>query len=166
MFADLSKRLQSSSAARWFAAKEPREKLIYGALATAAAIVLVWAGVWKPLSDWQSVQTNRHGNAQALLDWMRANESRARSAVEQGAAEPNRSILPIVTRAAEAEGLRVGRLQPESDGVVSVTLQGQSFNDLIAWVAALEDAEGIAVVRASIDAQEAPGTVNAQLRLR
>ena len=166
MFSDLSARLQSSPGGRWFAVKEPREKLTYGALAAASVIVLLWASAWKPLSDWQSVQTNRHGNAQALVDWMRANESRVRSAVQQGAVEPNRSILPVVTRAAEARGLKVGRLQPESDGVVSVTLQGQSFNDLIAWVAALQDAEGIAVVRASIDAQEDPGMVNAQLRLR
>ena len=166
MFADLQEQLRSSSAARWFAAREPREKLVYGALAAAAALVLLWADAWKPLSDWQSVQANRHGNAQVLLDWMRANESRVRSAVERGAAEPSRSILPVVTRAAEARGLKVGRLQPESDGVVSVTMQEQSFNDLIAWIAALEDDEGIAVIRASIDAQEAPGMVNAQLRLR
>ena len=139
---------------------------MFGALAAATAIVFLWAGAWKPLSDWQSVQANRHGNAQALLDWLRANESRVRSAVEQGAAEPSRSILPVVTRAAEAQGLKVGRLQPESDGVVSVTLQGQSFNDLIAWIATLEHAEGIAVIRASIDAQEAAGMVNAQLRLQ
>ncbi len=166
MFADLPERLRLSPALSWFAAKEPRERLVYGALAATTAVVLLWAGAWKPIADWQSEQTNRHVNAQALLEWMRDNESRVRASVEQGAAEPNRSILPIVTRAAEAQGLKVGRLQPEADGAVSVTLQGQPFNDLIAWIAALENAEGIAVIRASIDAEEAPGTVNAQLRLR
>ena len=166
MFANLVNRLRSSAAARWFAAKDPQERLVFGALAAAAAVVFLWAGIWKPLADWQATQSNRHGNAQMLLDWLHANESRARSAVEQGALEPSRSILPIVTRAAEARKLAVGRLQPESDGGVSVTLQGQSFNDVIAWIADLRDTEGIAVIRASIDAQQAPGTVNAQIRLQ
>ena len=159
-------RLRSSAAARWFNAKEPRERLVFGTLAAATVIVFLWAGLWKPLSGWQAAQANRHANAQMLLKWLRANETRVRAAAEQGGDEPSRSILPLVTRAAEARGLKVGRLQPESDGVVSVTLQSQSFNDVIAWIAALEDAEGIAVIRASIDAQEAAGLVNAQLRLQ
>ena len=162
----LTDRLRSSVVRRWYAAKEPRERLAFGALAVVAVLVLLWAGVWKPLADWRTAQTHRHGNAQGLIEWLRANESRIRSAVEQGTDEPSRSILPIITRAADARGLKVGRLQPESDGVVSVMLQGQPFNDVIAWVAALEDAEGITVIRASIDDQEAAGTVNAQLRLQ
>ncbi len=166
MLERLTDQLKSSGAARWYAAKEPRERLTFGALAIVALLVFLWAGMWRPLADWQRVQSNRLGNAEDLIEWLQANESRARAALEEVTDEPSRSILPIITRAAEARGLKVGRLQPESDGVVSVTLQGQPFNDLIAWVAALEDAEGITVIRASIDAQETAGLVNAQLRLR
>lgn len=166
MLAGLIERLLSSAAARWFNAKEPGERLVFGALAAATVVVLLWAGLWKPLSDWQSAQTVRHANAQTLFEWLKANETRVRSASEQAPEAAGRSILPIVTRAAEARGLKVGRLQPESDGVVSVTLQGQAFNDVVAWIAALEDDEGIAVIRASIDAQESAGRVNAQLRLQ
>lgn len=158
--------LRSSAAARWFHAKEPRERLVFGALAAATAVVFLWAGLWKPLSDWQAAQANRHANARTLLEWLRANESRVRAVAEQAPEDSGRSILPLVTRAAEARGLTVGRLQPESGGVVSVTLQGQGFNDVIAWIAALKEDEGIAVIRASIDAQEAAGRVNAQLRLQ
>ena len=166
MLARLTGWIRSSAAARWYAGKEPRERLTFGALAVAAAVVFLWAGVWQPLADWQAAQANRRGNAQNLLEWLQANESRARTAVQQGTSESSRSILPIVTRAAEARGLEVGRLQPESDGVVSVTLQGQSFNDVIGWIAELDDTQGITVVRAALDAQEAAGRVNAQLRLQ
>ena len=158
--------LRASAAGRWFDSKEPRERLVFGALAAAAAIVFLWAGLWKPLSDWQGTQANRHANARTLLEWLQANEKRVRAAAQQAPEERSRSILPLVTRAAETRGLKVGRLQPESDGVVSVTLQGQSFNQVIQWIAALERDEGVAVLRASIDAQEAPGRVNAQLRLQ
>ena len=166
MLARVTESLRSSAAARWFNSKEPGERLVFGALAVAAAIVFLWASLWKPLSDWQATEANRHANARTLLDWLRANEGRVRAAAEQAPEESGRSILPLVTRAAEARGLKVGRLQPESDGVVSVTLQGQAFNDVMAWIAALEHDEGITVIRASVDAQEAAGRVNAQLRLQ
>ena len=166
MLARVMEYLRSSAAVRWFNSKEPGERLVFGTLAVATAIVFLWAGLWKPLSDWQATQANRHANARMLLEWLQANETRVRAAAEQGPDEPSRSILPVVTRAAEAGGLKVGRLQPESDGVVSVTLQGQSFNNVIGWIAALEKEEGIAPIRASIDAQEAAGLVNAQLRLQ
>ncbi len=166
MLARVMESLRASAAARWFNSKEPGERLVFGTLAAAAALVFLWAGLWKPMSDWQATQANRHANARTLLEWLRANEARVRAAAEQAPEETGRSILPLVTRAAEARGLKVGRLQPESDGVVSVTLQGQPFNDVVAWIAALENDEGIAVIRASIDAQETAGRVNAQLRLQ
>jgi len=163
---ELSESIRSSAPAQWFNAKEPRERAVFAALAVITAAVFLWAGLWKPLSDWHAAQVYRHASASVLLEWLRANESRVRNAAEQAPEDFDRSILPLVTRSAEARGLKVGRLQPESDGVVSVTLQNQAFNDVIAWVAALEDDEGITVVRASIDAQGAPGMVNAQLRMR
>ena len=158
--------LQSSPAARWFATKEPRERLVYTALAVFAAVAILWAGVWKPVSDWRTVQANRHGNAITLLGWLRANESRVRATLAQGDDQSGNAVLPTVTRAAESRGIKVGRLQPESGGAVSVTLQDQPFNDVIAWIAELQSTQGVSVVRASIDAQETPGLVNAQLRLQ
>lgn len=166
LFDRLKDRLLVSGPGRWYAAKEPREKLTFAALAAVTLVVFLWAGLWKPMADWQATQATRHGNARSLLEWMQINESRVRAAVDQGTIEPSRSILPIVTRAAEARGLKVGRLQPESDGVVSVTLQGQSFNDVIRWIAELDDTEKIGVIRVSVDAQDTPGLVNAQLRLQ
>ena len=118
------------------------------------------------MSEWQTVQANRHANAQTLLDWLHTNESRVRASVERGTEDTDGSVLPIVTRVAESRGIKVGRLQPESDGIVSVTLQNQPFNDLIAWIAELQGTHGVAVLRASVDAQETPGLVNAQLRLQ
>ena len=166
MLGTLTERWQSSATGRWYAAKDARERLTFGVLAVAIVVVLLWTAVWKPLADWQATQASRHSQAENLLEWLAANETRVRAAAHQDAEAPTRSILPIVTRAAEARGLNFGRLQPESDGIVSVTLQGQPFNEVIGWIADLYTSEGIAVVRASIDAQETMGLVNAQLRLQ
>jgi type II secretory pathway component PulM len=74
-------------------------------------------------------------------------------------------LIPIITRSADALGLKLARLQPEAGGVVSVVIQGQPFNDVVRWLAALEENNGVQVDRASIDAGDLSGIVNAQIRL-
>ncbi len=166
MLKQLLQALDTSFAGRWFAAQEPRDRLLYLSLGALLLAVVLWAGIWRPLSDWQSIQANRHANAQTLLDWLQANKSRVQASLARGVEESASSVLPVVTRTAESRGIKVGRLQPESDGVVSVTLQSQPFNDIVAWIGELQGAHGVAIIRASIDAQETPGLVNAQLRFQ
>ena len=66
----------------------------------------------------------------------------------------------------QAEGLVLSRLQPESNGAVSVVLQGQEFNAVIRWLHRLQETNGVSIQRVSLDADGRPGYVNAQLRLR
>ena len=74
--------------------------------------------------------------------------------------------MPIITRTADAQGLQLNRLQPETNGVVSVVLQAQPFNDIVSWVAQLNENNGVTVLRASVDSQGMPGYVNAQVRFQ
>jgi len=137
------------------------------ALTLVMGVLLLWSLVWKPVSDWRELEANRYQNARALVDWMRANESRARSAAQGGpSGTSERSLLPVITRAAEAQGLKLTRLQPEGNGAVSVVLQAQPFNDVLRWLAQLQENNGVSVLRVSIDAEGRPGLVNGQLRLQ
>ena len=163
----LARNARNSAVGRWLAQRELSERLMLGLLAATAAVAIFGLGIWQPLADWQGREASRHRNAQNLVVWLQANESRLRAASEQsGDPQSARPIIPVVTKAAEVKGLEVSRLQPEADGVVSVVLQDQKFNDLMAWIAELNDAQGVQVVRASVDSQGEPGYVNAQIRLR
>ena len=168
MRAYLSNAWRDSSTGRWWRTKAARERLIYAALAAAMIAALLWTSVWQPLSDWQEREMRRLDNAQRLFEWVTLNEGRARVAAE-GAGQRDEagtgSILPAITQAAEAAGIRLARLQPESGGAVSVSLEQQPFDQVVAWLAKLGDSNGIRVVQASLDAHRAPGFVNAQLRL-
>jgi len=159
--------LRSSSVGRWYYGRERSEQLIISAVAALVVVSVLWLGVWKPVSDWQVLEANRHENAQQLLDWMRKNEQAAKQAARAGnqANRGGRALIPVITRAADAHDLRLNRLQPESNGVISVVLQQQSFNQIIKWVAQLNENNGVSIERASFDSQDAPGYVNAQLRL-
>ncbi len=167
MFEQVQVQLRNSSVGRWYASKEANERRVIASLGLATFVVVFWLGVWQPIADWRDIETNRYQNAQALLDWLEANESRARAAARQASpAAAGRSLIPIITRTADAQGLQLNRLQPETNGVVSVVLQAQSFNDIVAWVAQLNENNGVTVLRASVDSQGMPGYVNAQVRFQ
>lgn len=158
--------LRGSSVGRWFYGREQGEQRIIAGLAVLVLVSVLWAGVWKPVSDWHYVEVNRQQNAQQLLDWLKANEQEARRAASAGGNQRgSRALIPVITKAADAHQLKVNRLQPESNGVISVIMQQQSFNQIIGWIAQLDENNGVSVERASFDSQDAPGYVNAQIRL-
>ena len=159
---------QASSTGRWWQTKAGHERLIYAALAAALTAGLLWIALWRPLLDWHAQELRRLDNAQQLFEWVTLNEARARAAAKdarQRNEAPTGSILPTITQAAEAAGIRLARLQPESGGAVSVSLEQQPFEQVVAWLARLSDDEGVRVMQGTLDAHRTPGYVNAQLRL-
>lgn len=158
--------LKVSSVGRWYYGRERQEQIIISALGLLIFASLLWAGVWKPVSDWQTVAQNRQQNAEQLIYWLRANEQAAiQASKSNGQSSGSRALIPLITRAAQAHDLKLNRLQPESNGVISIVLQQQSFNQIMQWIAQLQENNNISVKRASFDSQDAAGYVNAQLRL-
>lgn len=166
MIDSLISRWQQSSAGRWYAGREPGEQKIVALLAAASVLTLLWLGVWQPVAQWRAEADNRYQNAQKTLSFLTANKDQLEASVSQGGNTANRSRLRLITQAANARGLKLNRVQPEGDGSVSVVLQDQSFNDVLAFTAALAENNGIAVSRASIDGSGTPGRVNAQIRFQ
>lgn len=165
--AGLQARFAASGAGRWYFTREPGEQRIVAVLAALVLLALLWLLVWKPVSDWREVADNRYRNAQAELDWMQANEERARAlAASGGGRQGQRSLVPIITRSAKSQGIEVSRLQPEANGVVSVALQSQPFNDVLSWLHQLEVNNGVQIQRVAVDADGRAGRVNAQIRLQ
>lgn len=167
LFYRMSQQVQGTGAWRWYASREPHERPVIAALALLIVAALFWVAVWKPISDWRAVEANRYQNAQATWEWIQANESKARARATQAGGTPaaERSLMPLVTREANTLGIRLNRLQPESDGAVSVVVQAQPFNTLVQWLDRLQSAHNIDVQRISVDAEGKPGLVNAQIRL-
>lgn len=154
-----------SAAGRWYFGRERHEQQIIAGVGALVLISVIWVGIWKPVSDWQTLEANRQQNAQQLLDWMRANEKQALASGQNNANKGSRALIPVITKAAVAHELKLNRLQPESNGIISVILQKQSFNQIVQWVSQLDENNGVSVNRASFDSQDDPGYVNAQLRL-
>ena len=167
MFASLTQQFPASTIGRWYYGREPNERSIILTLAVIIAVAILWLGIWKPVSDWRDVADNRYRNAQSTLDWMQANESTARAVAQnRQAAGSRRALLPTITGAAQAHGLTLNRVQPESNGAVSVMLQSQAFNTVLTWLNQLQRENQVVVQRIALDAEDRPGYVNAQIRLQ
>ena len=165
--ANLQQRFFASGVGRWYLGREHSEQRVIAGIAGVLAVAVLWLAIWKPISDWRTIAHNQYQNAQAELDWVRANEGRARAAARSASADGSeRSLLPIITRSAESQGIQVNRLQPEANGVVSVAIQGQPFNQLLRWLHQLEENNNVAVLRLAVDAEGQPGIINAQIRLQ
>ena len=167
LFYNMTQQVQGTAAWRWYAGREPHERPIIAGVVFLIVASLFWIAIWKPISDWRLLEANRYQNAQSTWEWMQANESNARARASQNAGTPasERSLMPLVTREANAQGIRLNRLQPESDGAVSVVLQAQPFNTVVEWLDRLQKTHSIEVQRISLDAEGQPGLVNAQIRL-
>ncbi len=165
LFYRVTQQVQGTSAWRWYAGREPHERPIIAGLVIVVIAAIFWSAIWKPISDWRLLEANRYQNAQNTWEWMQVNEANARSRQSSTTPSSQRSLLPLVTREANSQGIRLNRLQPESDGAVSVVVQAQPFNAVIEWLDRLQRTHNIEVQRLSVDAEGKPGLVNAQIRL-
>lgn len=165
MWNRLDSAFRSSSVGRWFFALQANERTMVTALVAALLVAIMYTGVWSPLSEWSNRADALYQRQLAVLDWMRLHENEAKSAGQRAEATRESGSLPtVVANSAARAGLQLLRYQPEAGGI-SVVLQNQSFDALIAWIADLEQTDHVAVKQISIDSQNEPGLVNARITL-
>ncbi len=145
-------------------ARSESDLIVIASVAALFLLSILWLLAWKPVFDWHSDAVSRMETAQSSLDYLKANEALARRAASQ-TADQSGSLMPLVTRAANAQQLNLNRLQPEAGGVLNVFLEGQSFDRVFQWIAQLEQNNGIRVRTLSVRGSDAPGAVNVQVRL-
>jgi general secretion pathway protein M len=162
----LDNAFRGSAIGRWFATLEPNERTMVTVLAAFLVVVLLYLAIWRPLSEWSNRADALYQRQIAVLDWMRLHESEARAAGQRSdSTRESGSLLTVVANSAAHAGVQLLRYQPEGSGGVSVVLQNQSFNAVIAWVAELEQEDHVTVKQISIDAQSEPGLINARIIL-
>jgi len=154
---------QSTPVGQAYLARSDSDRLIIAVVAGLFVLTILWLVVWKPVADWHEDAVNRLGSAGVVLDYLKANEALARRAAERGG-DQSGSLIPLITRAANAQQLTLNRLQPEAGGVLNVILESQSFDRVFQWITQLEENNGIRVHSLNIRNSDIPGAVNVQIR--
>ena len=123
---NLITQLQQGSIGQWYVTKSPSDRLIIKILAALIAATIIYTVVWKPLSDYSQDQQARYVTELALSEWIVLNQEALRQSARQpvrGNSSP--ALIPSITNAANQNQLKLDRLQPDSDGGVSISLQEQ-----------------------------------------
>lgn len=149
-----------------------REKRLVILTAVVVMITVVYFMIWQPLQD--GIQTSRvrvKAQHQTLAE-MQEQAAEARqllAAQRQGNdSRSSGSLLVIIERTAQSKNLksRLQKVQPEGEDSVRVWVENASFDQLIDWLALLENRNTIYVSEIIIERQKEPGRVNSRILLR
>ena len=151
---------------QWYAVKSRSDRIVINALAALFLFSIALLGVWQPIQINNSEQRSRYVNELTLTEWIALNrnqlQSLSNSSTEQSDAS---SAIARITNAANQSKITLDRLQPESDGSVSISLQNQSFTRVVRWLVQLETQKGLTVSRLGIDKGSKIGEVSGQIRV-
>jgi len=153
----------------WFNGLEANERRMLIVGGGLLLVILLYMGIWEPLTD--EVETLRASTAEqtALLTWMRSAAQEVKQLRGRGGQQARpasgQSLLSLVDRTAKSGrlGTALKRVQPDGDEKVGVWLEAANFDDLVRWLVALETRHSVRVVSSVFQALETPGSVNARL---
>jgi general secretion pathway protein M len=150
-----------------------REKRLVILASVIVVITLVYFMIWQPLQD--GIQTSRvrikaqHDTLMQMRE--QAAEARQLLAAQRQAGASTRSsssLLVIIERTAQQKNLKsqLQKMQPEGQDSVRVWVENASFDQLIDWLALLENRNTIYVSEIIIERQKEPGRINSRILLR
>lgn len=147
----------------------PRERRRVTGAGVVLLLVLAYAGLWLPFQrDLARLRQLVPAESERLV-WMRTQAAQVGALrVHASPAQSPGDLPAFVERSATAFGIRaqITGLEPEGDTAIRLTIANIGFNDLVRWLDELQQQGGLRVEQASIEAQPAPGVVEASLLLR
>ena len=143
---------------RWFQALTRREQTLLRATLVVTGAALIYLLVIAPIVDYRHAEVERWRAESAGVAWIEANREQVG---DLDVADDESTRLSTINEAARTLGIPLRSIRPEGSGGFSVRIEGQVFNAVLAWVAALEERHGLQVANAQIDFV-GPGRVDAQ----
>lgn len=153
-----------------FAHLSRREKLMLIMAAIFIFIFLAYTFIGRPFAERLQFYQDRLPAQQELLAWMEqaSQEVQKIRVNRQGlsGAAGNDSPLVIISKSAKEQGLgkSIKRIEPAGEGQeVRLWLEGVIFDDLVPWLAMLQEKYALTIGDISVDRDKDPGYVNARL---
>jgi general secretion pathway protein M len=150
----------------WFYGLQPRERWMVTIGAVAALVIIVWGFIVSPLrAESARLRTSVDTKQRLLIDVSRI-EAQQPSTDATGPQGAQQTLMSLVNDTTASLGLNPPRTRANGPSGVDVTIQGASFDSLVAWLVVLHGTYGVDVESASFSAGREPGLVNGQLSLR
>jgi len=153
---------------QWFAGLNPRERLIVSGGGIALLLILVFLFVWEPLvAEKKQLQTSIKAQ-QSLYEWLQRSADEARRL--QGSVPRNKisagSMRTVINQTVKRglPGANIKRVNASKRNV-QVSIEQVGFDDLVRWLANLQQNNGIYVESLASERLPQAGRVNVRLTL-
>ena len=146
---------------QWYATKSRSDQIVINLVGALFIFSVVLLGVWQPIQNNNSEQRSRYVNELTLTEWVALNRNQLQTLSNSSPEQSDMSsVIARITNAANRNKLTLDRLQPESDGAISVSLQDQSFTKVVRWLVQLETQQKLTVVRLAIAAGDGADAID------
>ena len=163
---NLIAQLQQGVIGQWYETKSLTDRLIIKILVALIVGTTIYTAVWRPVSYYNQDQQARYVTELTLYEWIILHQATLSQRARQTISSNNSSaLIPSITTAANQNQMKLDRLQPTSDGGVSISLQEQQFDQVLKWLSSLENRQGFILERLSIDRSDKSGKVSGQVKL-
>lgn len=156
----------------WLETLAPRERLVLGAGAVGALVIVLWGFVWTPLTRGTSDLEATIERKRALVAELRRAEALADDGgggdAGSSARDASRSLVVLVDETAQTRGLASSftATRPDGRNAINVSFQNAAFDSIVDWLLALERDYGVRVESASFNEAGEQGLVTGQIQLR
>ena len=155
-----------SSIGQWYEAKSRSDQTVINLVGALCIFSVVLLGVWQPIQNNNSEQRSRYVNELTLTELIALNKNKLKTLSNSSLKQlDTSSAVARITNAANQNKVTLDRLQPEPDGSVSISLQNQSFTNVVRWLVQLETQRGLTISRLGIDKGSKTGEVSGQVRI-
>jgi len=153
----------------WFDGLVPRERLLVSCAAVFAGCALAWMLLVQPVLTQKARAENRIRDHQLMLVELSQVAGRIGSQPASGTqpAASGQSLVVIIDRSVRERGLSgyLRRNQPDGQSSIRLRLENIPFDQLIEWLAELQERHGLAANSVTIDPATDRGRVDTNLVL-
>ena len=158
--------VMQSSIGQWYAVKSRSDRIVINVVGVLIILAIVLLGVWQPVQINNSEQRLRYLSELTLMEWIALNKNKLQTLPNSSPKQSNTSsVIARITNAANQNKVTLDRLQPESDGSISVSLQEEEFSEVLRWLVQLETRQGVSIVRLAVNKASTTGAVSGQIRM-
>ena len=149
----------------WYLSHTNRDQTVIKFVTILVLLSFIWAIILQPLLNWHAQQKSTERLMYSLLTTIKNNTNELVKSKSDfnGTSTTNTAIIPIITRTANLNKIKLSRLQPESDDAVVVYLEDQRFSSVLRWILQLRENNTIGISSANIESEEVDGLITAQL---
>lgn len=166
-FASLNQAFQQNTQViqHWWQQRLAREQLVLKVLFAVFVVFCAFTLVWQPIAQSMSSAQSRYITAKQTYDWINANAPAIKAAAKQGnISAADGDWVMNINQSATAAGLALKGFTPQGSNAVSVTLDKQRFDAVMAWLNQLEQ-KGIFPTSLVISKSTDPGLVDVRVSL-